>query len=151
MDSSERNEGQEPPREAPASALSRRFSQQRRKDTAPEIALRRELHRRGWRYRVEYPVDGLPRRRIDIAFPRRKLAVFVDGCFWHGCPQHCVVPKANRDWWLWKFETNARRDADTDVRLESLGWDVVRVWEHLTVTEAADIVSDALAARSSND
>ena len=95
-------------------------------------------------------MEGLPRRRIDIAFPRRRLAVFVDGCFWHGCPEHCVIPKANRDWWQWKFETNARRDADTDQHLKSIGWEVVRIWEHVPPHEGADIVTNAVATRSTN-
>lgn len=134
----------EPVRSPPSAELSARFSQQRRESTSPELALRRELHRRGFRYRIQHRVEGLPRRRVDIAFTKRRLAVFVDGCFWHGCPEHCVIPISNRDWWLWKFDTNARRDADTDQRLVDLGWSVVRVWEHTDVDEAADTVAAAL-------
>ncbi|WP_234993793.1 very short patch repair endonuclease [Janibacter indicus] len=137
-------EKREPVRSAPTADLSARFSRQRREGTSPELALRHELHRRGFRYRVQFKVDGLPRRRVDIAFPKRQLAVFVDGCFWHGCPEHCVIPKSNRDWWLWKFDVNARRDADTDRRLVDLGWSVARVWEHVDVQEAADTVEAAL-------
>lgn len=135
----------EPRRERPSAGLSARFAAQRRSETRPELELRRELHHRGYRYRVQYRIDGLPRRRVDIAFPRIRLAVFVDGCFWHGCPEHCVVPKANRDWWLWKFRVNMDRDADTDRRLEELGWTVIRVWEHETPAQATDLVAEALA------
>ncbi|MGW3547134.1 very short patch repair endonuclease [Janibacter hoylei] len=137
---------QEPRRSPPPAHLSARFAKQRREATKPELALRKELHRRGFRFRVQYRVEGLPRRRVDIAFTRRRLAVFVDGCFWHRCPEHCVVPKSNRDWWLWKFDTNARRDADTDRRLSELGWSVMRIWEHVDVDAAADTVAAALQA-----
>lgn len=138
---------QEPRRSRPPAHLSARFARQRREATEPELAVRRELHRRGLRYRVQYRVEGLPRRRVDIAFPRKRLAVFVDGCFWHGCPEHCVIPKSNRDWWLWKFDSNARRDADTDQRLADLDWSVVRIWEHVGSDEAADAVVEAISRR----
>lgn len=88
------------------------------------------LHANGLRYRVQVPVPGNSRRRIDIAFMRAKIAVFVDGCFWHGCPQHGTRPLANREWWDWKIDRNKARDQDTDRTLEAQGWIVVRVWEH---------------------
>lgn len=84
---------------------------------------------------------------MDIAFIRPKVAVFVDGCFWHRCPDHCVIPTSNREWWLWKFDTNVARDTDTDDKLAQLGWTVVRIWEHVAVAEAADTVEHALAVR----
>jgi len=112
----------------------------RRKDTAPELALRRELHRRGLRYRVTYPVPGLRRRSIDIAFTRARVAVFVDGCFWHGCPEHGTTPRSNQDWWLAKIETNMARDRDTTGVLTASGWLVARFWEHQQVDEVADTV-----------
>lgn len=121
-------------------AVRRRFQQQRTTGTQPELQLRRELHGRGLRFRVHYKVEGMPRRRVDIAFTRRRLAVMVDGCFWHGCPQHCVTPKSNRDWWLSKLETNRVRDADTNARLKALGWSVLRVWEHTPPEAAAMLV-----------
>lgn len=136
---------EEPHRELPAASLSARFAAQRRSETKPEIEVRRELHRRGYRYRVQFRVQGLPRRRVDIAFPSLQVAVFIDGCFWHRCPEHCVIPKANREWWLWKFETNTDRDADTDRRLIELGWRVLRIWEHVPAQEAANAVAEALA------
>jgi DNA mismatch endonuclease (patch repair protein) len=101
-----------------------------RRDTNPELAVRRLLHAAGLRYRVAYPVPGLPRRSIDIAFPRARLAVFVDGCFWHGCPEHGTAPSANPDWWRTKIETNQQRDAHTTQHLGTLHWTVLRLWEH---------------------
>jgi DNA mismatch endonuclease (patch repair protein) len=115
-----------------------------RNDTKPEVVLRRALHARGYRYRVQLPVPGVARRRIDIAFPKRKLAVFVDGCFWHRCPVHCRVPTANQEWWLWKFERNTTRDTDTSRHLTKLGWTVVRVWEHASVEEMVAAVESAM-------
>ena len=101
-----------------------------RRDTAPELAVRRALHAAGLRYRVQLPVPGKGRRSIDIAFPRARLAVFVDGCFWHGCPEHGVEPKANSEWWRWKLQRNQNRDRDTTGLLQDQGWMVLRVWEH---------------------
>jgi DNA mismatch endonuclease (patch repair protein) len=110
--------------------MSRRMSGQARRDTQPELAVRRALHAAGLRYRVAYPVPGLPRRTIDIAFPRRRVAVFIDGCFWHGCPAHGTDPASNSAWWAKKILTNQQRDADTTTQLQTLGWTVVRFWEH---------------------
>jgi DNA mismatch endonuclease (patch repair protein) len=118
-----------------------------RKDTAPELALRRELHRRGLRYRLQVRVPGNNRRRIDIAFTRAKLAVYVDGCFWHGCPVHSHQPRANSEWWTWKIEGNRARDRSTTAELEAAGWAVLRIWEHEVVEVAADRVERALARR----
>src|SRR6202011_2638685 len=93
-------------------------------------ALRRCLHRRGLRYRVDVrPVASIC-RRADIVFVRARVAVFVDGCFWHGCPVHSRQSKTNAAWWDQKIATNQRRDRDTDARLAQAGWLVVRVWEH---------------------
>ena len=136
----------EPSRTAPSATLSARFATQARAATQPELQLRRALHRRGLRYRVQFRVPGLPRRRVDVAFTRAKVAVFVDGCFWHACPQHCILPKANRDWWVWKFEVNRTRDADTDERLATLGWTVVRAWEHEDPEAVADLVQSTVKA-----
>jgi len=112
----------------------------RRRDTPSELALRRELHRRRLRFRVDLaPLAGL-RRRADIVFPRLKIAVFCDGCFWHRCPLHGSIPRQNRLWWTQKLEANVRRDADTTARLEAAGWFVVRVWEHDDTQGAADAV-----------
>ncbi|WP_082591868.1 very short patch repair endonuclease [Terrabacter sp. Soil810] len=125
-------------------AVRERFRRQRRDGTQPETALRSELHRRGRRFRVQYPVPGLPRRRVDIAFTRHRVAVFVDGCFWHGCPDHFVPPIRNRDWWLAKIEANRLRDQDTDRVLRAAGWEPIRVWEHLAPGLMADVVERRL-------
>ncbi|AVP70810.1 very short patch repair endonuclease [Prescottella equi] len=125
---------------------SARMRAQRRRDTAPEVALRRELHRRGARFFVDRaPLRGL-RRRADLVFPRRRVAVYVDGCFWHSCPQHATSPKNNAQWWADKLAANVVRDRDTDTRLADAGWTVVRIWEHEDPTEAADRVQAALRA-----
>lgn len=116
------------------------MSRAKRKDTAPELALRRELHARGLRYRVAFPVPGQRRRTIDVAFTRAKVAVFVDGCFWHGCPEHGTRPRSNSAWWRDKLAANRARDADTDQALIGLGWTVVRAWEHERPTDVAERV-----------
>ena len=136
--------GDEPARERPAAALSLRMSRLARTDTAPELALRRALHARGLRYRVQVPVPGLGRRRIDVAFTRVKLAVFVDGCFWHGCPVHGMIPATNNEWWTWKISRNRERDADTTSHLHEQGWTVLRVWEHTDVPAAASQIENAV-------
>jgi DNA mismatch endonuclease, patch repair protein len=129
----------------------RRMQLQRERDTVPEIALRRELHRRGLRYRLDRAiVPGTKRRRVDIVFPSPRVAVFVDGCFWHGCEQHRrALPTVNDWYWPEKLATNRRRDQDTDQRLSDAGWVVVRIWEHEDVVTAADVVERAVRARRS--
>lgn len=126
--------------------LSARMSAAKRRDTAPEMLLRRELHRRGRRFRVVMKVPGNNRRTIDIAFPRQQLAVFVDGCFWHGCPEHGTQPSANAQWWSTKLAANRARDEDTNLLLRTAGWRVLRVWEHTPVDDAASRVEHALEA-----
>ncbi|MCX4093823.1 very short patch repair endonuclease [Nocardia sp. alder85J] len=134
-------------RPATDAATSARMSRQRRVGTAPELALRRELHRRGCRYFVDRaPLKGL-RRRADLVFPRRRVAVYVDGCFWHSCPQHATSPRNNAQWWSEKLAGNVTRDRDTDTRLIAAGWQVVRIWEHEDAATAADRVQAALADR----
>lgn len=127
----------------PAST-SRRMSKVRQRDTSAEMALRRELHRRNLRYRVNYTVLTKPRRVADIVFPRLKIAIFVDGCFWHGCPEHASWPKSNAEFWREKIEANRARDADTNARLLSAGWYVVRVWEHERPEDAAKKIEDLI-------
>ncbi|MFA4084539.1 very short patch repair endonuclease [Mycobacteroides salmoniphilum] len=116
---------------------SRRMSRQRTRDTEPEMLLRRELHRRGLRYRVDASLPGLPRRRADVLFTRARVAVFVDGCFWHGCPEHKTAPNINGAWWAAKLARNIERDRETDAHLSSLGWTVLRFWEHGDIAHAA--------------
>ncbi len=111
-------------------SVRRRFEEQGRRDTKPEMALRRRLHARGLRYRVDRQVIPGLRRRADLVFVGPRVAVFVDGCFWHLCPEHGNIPKNNREWWREKLEKNAARDRDTDERLREAGWKVIRIWEH---------------------
>lgn len=115
----------------------RSMKSNRRRDTKPELAIRTILHASGLRYRVDFaPLGG--RRRADIVFTRAKLAVFIDGCFWHGCPLHATHPKRNSDYWLPKLQRNIERDRETDQQLTLAGWTVLRVWEHEAPSEAAD-------------
>ena len=129
-----------------SAAKSAAFSRQARRDTAPELAVRRELHRRGLRYRVGVaPLPGR-RRTADVVFPKAKVAVYVDGCFWHQCPEHGTLPRHNAQWWRDKLEANVRRDRETDAELAAAGWTVVRAWEHESASAAADRVQSAVAA-----
>ena len=119
----------------------------RQRDTTAEIAIRRLLHARGLRYRVDRPALNALRRRADILFTGARVAVFVDGCFWHSCPAHGTLPNANAGWWAAKLATNRRRDADTDVRLRGAGWAVVRVWEHESPAQAAKRIAEVVRRR----
>jgi DNA mismatch endonuclease (patch repair protein) len=133
---------------APSSdVVRRRMQQQRRRDTRPEIALRRALHAAGLRYRVERPVIPGLRRRADVVFGPAKVAVFVDGCFWHMCPKHATFPKANAEWWREKLERNRARDQDTDRLLRERGWLPARVWEHEEIAEAALRIAEIVHER----
>ena len=118
-----------------------------RRDTKPELALRRALHARGLRYRVDRAVLAGMRRRPDIVFGPARVVVFVDGCFWHGCPDHATWPTNNAEFWRKKIETNRLRDRDTDSRLAEAGWTVVRVWEHEDAQDAAERVARQLCRR----
>lgn len=121
----------------------------KRRDTVTEMAVRRALHSRGLRYRVDYaPIPGL-RRRADIVFTRARIAVFIDGCFWHGCPIHGTTPKRNAGYWGPKLAANAARDRDTDRQLEAAGWRVFRFWEHEAPSEVADRTELAVRAATS--
>ncbi|UFN51597.1 very short patch repair endonuclease (plasmid) [Roseomonas sp. OT10] len=111
------------------------------KDNRGELALRSALHRLGLRFRLQRRLLPGSTRTADVVFPAARVAVFLDGCFWHGCPVHGTWPKRNGDWWRAKIEANRRRDRDTDERLTALGWRVVRVWEHEVPAEAAERVS----------
>ena len=116
----------------------------RGRDTAPEFAVRRELHRRGLRYRVNFrPVSGL-RRTVDIAFTRRRVVVLIDGCYWHGCPEHYRPARTNAEFWAAKVAANRSRDADTSAALEAAGWTVLRFWEHEAPVQVADVIEAAV-------
>jgi DNA mismatch endonuclease (patch repair protein) len=129
-------------------ATSKRMSAQGSRDTKPELAIRRELHRRGRRFRVDTPLPPpMQRRRADLFFPRHKLVVFVDGCFWHGCPTHGTAHTArtNATFWKDKVAGNRARDADTTGALEAMGFRVLRFWEHEDVLAACDAIEEALS------
>ena len=116
----------------------------RGRDTEPELAVRRILHAEGLRYRVNVrPVPGL-RRTADIVFTRAKVAVFIDGCFWHGCPDHYQRPTSNRSYWDPKVARNKERDSDTTLQLEGEGWVVLRFWEHQRPADVAMAVAGSL-------
>ena len=122
----------------------------RRTDTKPELALRRALHGLGYRYRKDYRLDlatGV-RVRPDIVFTARKVAVFVDGCFWHCCPEHGSQPAANTWYWEPKLRRNVDRDRAADTALDHAGWTVIRFWEHESIDTAVAHVVDVLASRS---
>jgi DNA (cytosine-5)-methyltransferase 1 len=121
----------------------RRMQTAKRRDTKPEIALRSELHRLGLRFVVDRPVDGT-RRRADIVFVNDRVAVYVDGCYWHSCPDHGTTPKQNTDWWVAKLAANRARDEDTVAKLRAAGWTVLRFWEHDDPAAAADQVRSTL-------
>ncbi|WP_411091629.1 very short patch repair endonuclease [Streptomyces sp. 049-1] len=123
------------------------MSRQGSRDTAPEVAVRRLLHASGMRYRVNVPVPDMPRRTIDIVFPKTKVAVFLDGCFWHGCPQHATRPKANAEWWRTKLEKNMARDSETTGHLAARGWTVLRFWEHEPTEDVARRINDTVTAK----
>lgn len=126
--------------------VSRTMSRVRRRDTKPELLVRRELHGRGLRYRVDYRgVRGHP----DLAFTRARIAVFIDGCFWHRCPIHGTLPKNNADWWLAKLNRNVERDRETDAALREAGWTVLRYWEHDDPLEIADEIEETWKSISS--
>ena len=116
----------------------------RGRDTRPERELRSELHRRGLRFRVHRRVEPALRATVDIAFGPAAVAVFVDGCFWHRCPEHATRPKANGTWWEEKLAANVERDRRTDEALRERGWTVIRVWEHETPDAAADRIERAV-------
>jgi len=133
---------------APSSQeVSTRMRRTRQRDTPAEIALRSELHRRGFRFRLQRSIEGVTRTRPDIVFVSARVAVFIDGCFWHSCPQHATVPKVNRAWWEAKLRANVDRDRRQTRAIEAAGWKVVRVWEHEDPSDAADRVESVLDAQ----
>ncbi|GAA3484329.1 very short patch repair endonuclease [Streptomyces yanii] len=121
--------------------VSTRMSRQASRDTAPEVAVRKLLHAAGYRYRINARVPGMSRRTIDIAFTRSKVAVMIDGCFWHGCPEHATQPKANSEWWRKKLDRNIARDLETTEHLTAAGWTVLRFWEHAPAVGVAEQVA----------
>ncbi|MFY7066693.1 very short patch repair endonuclease [Nocardiopsis changdeensis] len=141
--------GWQPPQGSWASSAANRRSMRgnRSRDTKPELALRRLVHAVGLRYRVAAKPLPKMRRTADLLFRPTRVAVFVDGCFWHGCPDHFVPPKTNPGYWEDKISGNVSRDRDTDALLEEAGWLVLRFWEHQDPAECAEIVVEAVSAR----
>lgn len=129
----------------------RRMQRQPTRDTRPEMAVRRLLHAKGLRYRVDVaPLPGL-RRRADLVFRSAHVAVFVDGCFWHGCPEHGTRPtRANPAYWSDKIAKNRERDLDTDSRLRAEGWTPVRIWEHESPEDAVVRIADLVKCHRSS-
>ena len=117
----------------------------KRVDTGPEVALRSILHRNGFRFRKDYPLNMNGQRcRPDIVFPRRRIAIFVDGCFWHRCPEHFVAPRKNNAYWSSKMERNVKRDLRNNEVLIADGWNVVRVWEHVGTEDALEFIKEVM-------
>ena len=134
------------PRPRPLDAgVTAQMSRMPRRDTKPELQIRRLLHARGLRYRVD---DKRLPGRPDIVFAGARLAVFIDGCFWHACPEHGVLPKNNREWWRSKLSATVERDHRKDENLWTLGWSVVHIWEHEQPIAAAERIASAVASKT---
>jgi DNA mismatch endonuclease (patch repair protein) len=132
-------------------AAKHRMEAAKPKNTRPEIELRLALCSLGInRYKVDYKLMIGVRRKADIAFPAKKIAVFVDGCFWHGCPKHGTWPKANAQFWRAKIEQNKERDIDTNKKLKAAGWKIIRVWEHENMSKVAKKMEKLMKIRVSN-
>lgn len=127
------------------------MARQRSRDTGPELAIRTRLHALGYRYRVDHRPLPAVRTRGDLVFTRARLVVFVDGCFWHQCPQHRTSPRNNSAWWAAKLAANVERDRATDQRLADAGFRVVRIWEHESPDEAVAMIVRALGATAAPD
>lgn len=129
-------------------AVSRVMRGNRKRDTQPELALRSALHALGLRFRKHYVLfDGQQRATVDVAFPSERVAVFLDGCFWHSCPQHGTAPRTNTEYWSPKLLRNIERDRDVDARLRAAGWMSIRVWEHEDPVKAAKAIGATVASR----
>ena len=118
----------------------------RSRDTAPELLVRRALHARGLRFRVDLRPEAALRTRADVVFTRRRVAVYIDGCFWHACPLHGTSPKANADYWTPKLARNVERDRESTAALKALGWVVLRFWSHEPVDEVVERIAARVAA-----
>lgn len=129
----------------PAASTSKRMAATRPRDNPRELAVRSALHRLGLRYRVHQRLIPGSSRTADLVFHRYRLAVFLDGCFWHGCPVHGTFPKTNADWWQKKIEMNKERDRSTNAILRAAGWNVLRIWEHVSVDETVLLITVELA------
>jgi DNA mismatch endonuclease (patch repair protein) len=129
---------------ATSPGVRRSMQKNRGRDTRPELLVRRAVHALGLRYRVDHrPIRDF-NRRADLVFARARVAVFVDGCFWHGCPVHHTVAKANASFWAEKVRRTRERDRETDRVLSEAGWTVIRVWEHQPVDDVVSLISSAV-------
>lgn len=146
---SQRSTSPTPPASTPS--VRRRMQSTRQRDTPPEIALRSTLHRMGLRFRVDRPIEGVPRVRPDIVFVSARVAVFVDGCFWHACPKHGTIPKTNTDWWIRKLRLNVERDRRHDAALSAAGWKVIRIWQHEDPEKAARLIFEVVKRQLRRD
>ncbi|MCY4638115.1 MAG: very short patch repair endonuclease [Acidobacteria bacterium] len=132
----------------PSSAsVSRRMHNTPRRDTPLEMQVRTRLHRRGLRFRVDRTIPGVTRSRPDLVFPKERIAVFLDGCFWHSCPQHGTTPHANRQWWVEKLRSNFERDRRHDHELTAAGWLTLRFWEHEEPAAVVDTIEQHVRSR----
>src|SRR5690554_324045 len=132
---------------ASSASVRRRMQLQRIRETEPELSLRRTLHSLGLRYRLDLRPDPSVRRRADIVFTKTRVAVFVDGCFWHNCPEHGSMPRQNVSYWEPKLHRNAERDAETTRLLQERGWEVIRIWEHEDPRHAAERIKNLVESR----
>lgn len=130
---------------ASSPGVARSMRGNRRRDTKPELAVRRGLHARGLRFRVDYRPIQASRSRADVVFTRLRLAIFIDGCFWHGCPLHATIPVTNSDYWIPKLKRNAERDRETEALLRAAEWAVLRFWEHEPIPAVVDAIASAVA------
>jgi DNA mismatch endonuclease, patch repair protein len=133
--------------DAVAPATRQRMKRTAQRDNSHERELRATLHRRGLRFRLHQRIVEGTKRTVDLAFLQAGVAVLIDGCFWHGCATHGTWPKNNAAWWRAKIEANIARDRDTDTRLQRDGWQVIRVWEHEPIEEAAERIERVVRDR----
>ncbi|WP_082752456.1 very short patch repair endonuclease [Rhodococcus ruber] len=134
---------------ASSAATRRSMRSNRRRDTRPELAVRRLVHAAGLRYRVDFaPLPHRRRNRADMAFTRAKVAVFLDGCYWHGCPDHYYAPKTNVEYWSTKITSNRDRDALVTSAFEESGWTVLRFWEHEDPVVVARTIVETVTGKS---
>lgn len=127
-------------------ATSARMKKQGQRDTRAELLIRRRLHALGFRFRVDRKPEPSMRTRGDLIFTRQRVVVFVDGCFWHACPQHRSVPRTNSAWWKEKLAANVMRDERATQQLQACGWTVVRIWEHENTEAAVDQIIEAVGS-----
>lgn len=139
-----------PPPPATDDATRARMRRQSKRDTSPELRIRKRLHSRGLRFVVDSKPEPTLRRTADLTFRGARVAVFIDGCFWHGCPLHARATKSNTKWWADKIEANRQRDAETVALLEAAGWTVIRIWEHEDPDQAADRIEEEVRRRTTS-